>query len=146
LWTFRELLVKGDSKLGNYTDAVARYLLIHLGFSIEDIDEANRVFWQRLKAGTMGDLGDAVGRIADFVKDNDWLKNYVVSSMTAMATIQDSPVTAEQIAFIRIFQDVLDMRLSQFESALDKGQEWGIALNYVVSQYALAKGYIVKKK
>jgi methionyl-tRNA synthetase len=68
LWIFRELLIKGNNKMGSYSDAVARYLLIHLGLSIEDTDAANRLFWQRIKAGTLGDLGDAAARIADFVK------------------------------------------------------------------------------
>lgn len=142
LWIFREFLIKGDNEMGNYPDAVARYLLVQLGINISNVDETDQIFWQRANAGTLGDLTDAIGRIANCVQDNDWLKRYIISSMAAIVTAQNSNLTDEQAGFMRVFQDVFDMRPSEFDSALSEGEEWGIALQFIADEYARSKGYI----
>lgn len=57
-------------------------------------------------------------------------------------TVQGSPITDEQIGFMDAFQELFDMRPSQLQLALSKGQEWGVALLLVVNKYAKAKAYV----
>lgn len=66
---------------------------------------------------------------------------YIISSMAAIVTAQNSKLTDEQAGFMKVFQDIFDMRPSQFDSALSEGEEWGIALQFVADEYAKSKGY-----
>ncbi len=135
---FRELQFKGDTdKTGGYTDTISRYLLVHMGFTLDTVDEANSLFWEKIENNKLGDLGDVAARVADFAKDSDWIKEYIISSMGAIVEVQNTSVISdEQKNFYDAFLDLLDMKPSQFQSAFKKGIQWGIALKFTANAYA----------
>ena len=125
--------------MGGFPDAVAKYLLVHLGVSVKEVDETNRVFWQKVENGTLGEFKDALLRISNAVKENEWLKGYIVSSLVTVLEVQESNFTNEQSGLLDLFQSLFDMRPSDFEDAINKGQEWGIALKYVATEYVKSR-------
>jgi hypothetical protein len=138
LWIMRELQYFGKSdREGGFPDAVAKYMLVQMGINVNDVDEANRLYWKKFNDNTLGDLDDAVERIRNLAFDKDYLflKTEVVSALAAIIQVQHSEVTPEQKKFIDIFQYVFDLKPSDFQSALQHGTDMGIALKYVVNEY-----------
>jgi hypothetical protein len=133
LWTLRELQ---DRDLDDFDDAVIRYLLFDWGVTVETVDEANRLFWQRVKEGTLGDFRDSLDRIIRAIGSDNDLKNHLVRDLVVVLEIQRVKITNKQKSFLNGFQELLDMKPSEFQSAISRGSEWAMALQFVCRAYA----------
>jgi tetratricopeptide (TPR) repeat protein len=139
---FRELLVRSEAyQPADFADAVARCLLVQLGFSVQMVDEANSLFFVQVESERMENLGSVIDRVVDFIQDSDWQKEWFISAMAAIVQAQRSAaIDDSQRDFIAAFRDFFDMKPSKFEGALDKGFGWGTALTFAAETYRTQLG------
>jgi hypothetical protein len=137
LWTIRELQVRGQSdNLDSYDDAVAKFLLFDWGLTPEGVDESNRLFWQQVERESLGDFVEALKRIVDIVSENDDRKQHLVRDLAAVIQTQRAEINDKQRTFLNGFQEILDMKPSEFQNALERGGELGVALSFVGKAYS----------
>jgi hypothetical protein len=117
-------------------DAAARLFLLQWGFSVEEIDAANKLFLDRLEHHALErDLKVVVDRLVEYVKTDPVAQERLVVQMAALGAL-DANVTKDEAEFVMLFQNLLDMRQSEFKRCLDQGADWAIALGYFGSVYA----------
>lgn len=142
LWVLRELQYRGSSdKTGGFPDAVARYLLIELGLSVDEVDDENRRLWKEFDNNELGRLIDAMHRIRNFAskEGNEYLMRYVITCMATIIQVQESELTDGQSDILNFFQELFDMKPSEFQSAIDHGYDRGVGLIFLANNYLESK-------
>jgi hypothetical protein len=117
-------------------DAAARVFLLNWGFSVEEIDEANSLYLERLKKNELeGDLSKVAKRIADHIAQDKTAQDRLVTELAAVSCIDDN-VTSDEAQFVKWFEDILDIRPSEFAALCDRGFDWAVALKFFGDAYA----------
>jgi len=138
LQIMRSLEAVGDTngKWDPVADAAARLFLLQWGFSIQEIDDANKLFWDRLQKNALeNDLDVVATRIADHIHDDRPAQERLVQQLAAVGEM-DLKVNDEEQNFVGYFRDKLDMRQSEFTKLCEQGEAWAIALDFFGQQYA----------
>ncbi len=135
----RNLVMQSTDKNDFVADAAARLFLLQWGFSVIEIDEVNKLFWDRVNSGTLeDDLLVVAGRIAKHIENDKDAQNRLVVGLAAIG-LMDGNVTDAEAGFVRHFQGVLDLKPSEFSALCAKGEDWAIALSFFGEQYLQSK-------
>ena len=119
-------------------DASIRLFLIQWGLSVEEIDEANTMFWNQVESDSLEDLQIVIERVVDHLSNDSEAKERLIIQMAAIGLL-DFDVTEGESNFVRRFQEVLDFRPSEFSKLASRGNDLAIALNYFGNEYVKAK-------
>lgn len=119
-------------------DAIARLFLLQWDFSVEEIDEANHLYLDRVNGKSLDDDAKVTERLIAFVKEDKAATERLVIELVAVGAVDDH-VTEGEGNFVRSFRDRLDLRPSEFNVLIKKGVDWAHALAFVGSEYADAK-------
>ena len=129
-------LAWADGEWDPVEDAAAKMFLLSWGFSLEEIDEANALYLERLNKDALeSDLYKVAKRIADHIAQDKAAQDRLVTELAAVGAI-DRDVTGEEREFVEWFQHLLDMRPSEFAALCIQGEALAIALNYFGDAYA----------
>jgi hypothetical protein len=116
-------------------DAAARMFLLHWGFSVIEIDETNKLFWDRVRNNSLeSDLLKVIDRVYDHIKDDKVAQERLVTELAAIGDM-DLQVNDEERVFVNYFRDKLDMKPSEFNALCSRGTDWAVALNYFGDEY-----------
>jgi len=140
LQIMRELISRGGSENPDpIADATAKLFLLQWGFTVEEIDQSNKLWFDRLSAKELeNDLLVVINRIKDYIKDDRPAQERFIIEMAAVGAI-DAKVTDDEAGFVRGFLEIFDLRPSEFQELCKQGSDWSIALNYFGKEYAKAK-------
>ena len=119
-------------------EASIRLFLIQWGFSVDEIDEANAMFWKQYESDSLEDLPIVIERVVDHLSNDIEAKERLLVQMAAIGLL-DFDVTEDEASFVQGFQDLLDFRPSEFTKLASKGNDLAIALNYFGNEYVKAK-------
>jgi hypothetical protein len=139
---FQGLQIRGDQgKMDSYTDAVSKYLLLQFGFSMEMVGGADLAFIQQLEdGGAIEDINSVITRVAGVLKEHDFQKHSLVSSLGAIVQTQES-VSAEQERYLIAIRDCFEMEPSEFGSSFKLGMQWSVGLKHVSEEYIKSGRY-----
>jgi hypothetical protein len=116
-------------------DAAARLFLLQWGFSIEEIDEANRIFWDMAHQNKLPDkLAPVFQRVVEFVKKDPNGVEKFITELAAVGSLNGN-ITDQEREYLNQFEGYFDLRPSEFYELCQRGWNWGIALNYLGEQY-----------
>ncbi len=139
LFVMRELQLKsGKQTLDAVSDAAARMLLIHWGLSPGEIDEANKLFWERFNSNKLGELQDAFNKLKEGVaKDKEKVRKLIVDVATVAA--MDMNLSNEEAGFLGTIQNSFDLRQSEVSDLVDSGYKHAVGLNFFGQEYLKAQ-------
>lgn len=140
LYLMRELQLRSSEsgELDLISDAAARLFLVEWGFSVEEIDETNKLFWDRVNSESLGDLLPAMQRVVEHVSKDPSAQERLVMQLAAIGSM-DFSVTAQEGSFVSSFQEAFDLRPSEFNALCQRGWELAVALDFFGMQYLEAK-------
>jgi hypothetical protein len=124
-----------DESKKHVVDAVARLFLLQWDFSVEEIDEANTAFWEKVNSKTLDEtIITVVDRIVDFLKGDKKDQERFLVEVAAVAQLDDTFLDSE--GFMRdVLQSKFDFRPSEITEFYKKGWYWRVALDYVGERY-----------
>jgi len=135
LYIMRDLIMIGnDQAYNNVCDSVARLFLLDWDLSIEEIDEVNSKFWEKVNNKELEDLSVVVNRVLAHVNKEKAFQERFTIEMAALGAL-DGNVNNDEQGFVYSFKDMFDMKQSEFLALLQKGVQRAIALNFVGEQY-----------
>jgi hypothetical protein len=136
LWTMRELMFRRNVRsFDQYADSVAKFCLVQSGMSVDEVDKVNEQFFNRLERENLGSYSEALERLISSASKDVRTQECIISSLAAVATTQVGEISEEQREFMHGFRELLDMKPSQFQQALQRGVDLAVALNYSARQY-----------
>lgn len=116
-------------------DAVIKLFLLQWDFSIDEIDQANKVYWDKIHSGTLDqDLNPVINRVVDFLKNDKKAQEKLIIEMTAVAQM-DEYILEDEKALPQYLVKRFDFRPSEFESFIQKGWDWQVALNFLGTKF-----------
>jgi hypothetical protein len=139
----RNIEVRGfhspDDRISASEDAAAKLFLLQWGFTTEEIDQANQVFWDKAENGKLDDsLLPVIDRIKKFIGNDIEELERLVTELAALG-LMDYDITDEERGFMSLIQDEFDLKPSEFQDLCQKGNQWAIALNYYGDEYMKEK-------
>lgn len=139
LYVLRELQLKGSDKtmLDSVADAAARMFLIGWGLSLDEVDEANRVFWGRLEKNELGNLQVALQNLKSRVGGNTSDVHHFIVEACAVAAM-DLDLSAGEVGFINVLKDLFDLRQSDVMNLLERGYNTAVGLRFFGNEYVKA--------
>jgi hypothetical protein len=124
-----------DKDKASIVDAVARLFLLQWDFSVEEVDEACKAFWDKVDSHTLDEMITTVmDRIVIFLKDDKKAQDKFFINLTAVGQM-DQTFLDKEGWIPRYFQDKFDIRPSELEQYFKKGFDWRIALDYLGQLY-----------
>ncbi len=126
---------KYDVKKELVVDAIAKLFLLQWDFTLDDIDETCKLYWEKSKAGTLEDnITPAIDRVVDFLKGDKKNQEKLLIEIAAVSQMDDTFIKRE--GYMRDWlQSKLDFRPSEMEDFYKKGWNWSRALNFVGDKY-----------
>ena len=124
-----------DENKKHVVDAVARLFLLQWDFSVEEIDEANKAFWEKVNSKTLDEtIITVIDRIVDFLKGDKKAQEKFLTEVAAVAQMDDTFLDSED--FMKdMLQSKFDFRPSEIAEFYKKGWYWRIALDYMGERY-----------
>jgi len=121
------------------SDAAAKLFLLQWGFTTDEIDKANQVFYEKVNNNELDDtLQPVIDRVMKFIGDDKEEQERFVIELAALG-MMDFNVTEDEKGFVFYFQDKFDLKPSEFQDLCMKGSQWAIALNYFGDEYMKEK-------
>ena len=133
------LVATEERDIDPISDAAAKMFLLHWGLTVDEADDANRRWFERMREGNLGKVSDAVNRIVEHFDGDKHSQEQLVVEIVAIGSL-DFKVSDDEAAFVRSFQDEFDFRSSEFEKLVEQGSNLAIGLTYFGSEFASAKG------
>ncbi len=125
---------KSDIK-GDIVDAVIKLFLLQWGFSVEEIDYSNKLFWEKLNNNTLDDsLEPVLDRILSFIKDDREKQEKLLIEITCVG-LMDNEVSDRERYFANYFQEKFDLKPSEYSALCTKGGDWHLAFEYLGEEY-----------
>jgi uncharacterized tellurite resistance protein B-like protein len=137
LYLIRYLILKRDNSnvSDSVSDAAAKFFLISWGLSIDEIDAANKLFFEKHKKDEFDDFNNIVDRIISFISEDKSAKERLIIQLSAIA-FMDYEIKDEEASYVRMFSELLDFRPSEFIRLTEIGSDTAIALNYFGDIYS----------
>lgn len=104
------------------------------GFTIEEIDETNRMFFQMNDSKSLEELSVVGNRVISHLQKNETLKTQFVIDMM-MVNLMDAKVSESEKQLTIDFADSLDFRKSEISQMADKAEILIIALSWYAENY-----------
>ena len=127
-----------DSKKGNMesvVDSVIRFFLLQWGFSVDEINKANQLFWEKIENKKLdSSLQPVLDRIVKFVQDDREKQERLVIEMIAVGSL-DNNVTERELWFAEQMRDKFDLRPSEYQALISRGRDWATAVDYLGNSY-----------
>jgi hypothetical protein len=132
----RNLELKGkDKSLNPVSDAAASLFLVQWGFSIEEVDKANALFWDKVESKKLeNDLTVVAKRIVDHISGDHAAQERLVIQLAALGDM-DYDINEEEVSYVKWFEELLDMKPSEFYSLCERGEALAVALNFFGAKY-----------
>lgn len=116
------------------SDAAAKLFLLQWGFSVEEVDQANALFFERVNSDTLGEFNPAYKRIVEHVSKDRAAQERLVIQLAALGSM-DFEITNEEANFVRWFMDEFDLRPSEFQDLCQRGWDLAMGLDYFGRAY-----------
>ena len=140
LYLMRELQLRASEsgELDLVSDAAAKLFLIEWGFTVEEVDEANKLFWDRVSSESLGEFFAAIQRVVEHAGKERSAQERLVIQLAAIGSM-DFNVTPMEESLVSGFQEAFDLRPSEFNALCDRGWNLAVALDFFGTQYLEAK-------
>ena len=125
---------KPESKQDEVSDAAAKLFLLQWGFSVEEVDQANALFFERVNTETLGEFHPAYQRIVAHVSKDRTAQERLVTQLAALGAM-DFQVTDGEANFVRWFMGEFDLRPSEFQDLCQRGWDLAVGLDYFGTAY-----------
>lgn len=126
---------KTASEKGPIIGAVMRFFLLQWGFSVEEIDKAWNLFWEKSEKNELDPKVDTVlGRLCNFVKDDREAQERLLLQIAALGQL-DKSVSEGEKYYANFFKEQFDFKPSEFNALVQQGYEWCLALDFLGNQY-----------
>lgn len=124
-----------DEEKRDVVDAVARLFLLLWDFTVEENDEANRMFWEKVNSGKLDEnITTVIDRIVVFLESDKKDQEKFLVQVAAVSQMDNTFISSEE--FVKnVLQKKFDFRPSELEEFYKKGWSWRIALDYLGERY-----------
>lgn len=135
LYICRELQARDKNPRKMFSsDAAARFFLLLWDFTVEEVDEANELYWSRFNDKKLDEPLDVIERIASHIGDDQALQKQLITHLSAIGYM-DYDITEDEWYFVKFLSDKFDLRPSEFNEYSDKGGSLAVGLNFFGDQY-----------
>lgn len=120
------------------SDVAARLFLLLWGLSVDEGDEANQKFWERVNNNSLEDLDLVVERIVKHLEADRSAQERLIVQLTAIG-LMDFDVTEGEKFVVNYLSDKFDFRPSELSDLADQGHSLAVGLNYFGDIYMQEK-------
>lgn len=124
-----------DQEKQEVVDTVAMFLLAQWDFNIEEIDKADKLFWEKVNSESSNEIIiKVVERIVGFLEGskNDQEKFFV--NLATVALMDSTYINHERI-MMEEFQKRFDFRPSEVDAIYEKGWSWSRGFDILGDTY-----------
>jgi hypothetical protein len=126
---------KTESEKVSIIGAVTKFFLLQWGFSVHEIDSATKLFLEKAENNELEPKMDIVlDRLSTFVKDDREAQERLILQIVALALLDDR-VSENEKFYGNYFKDKFDLRSSEFNALVEKGEDWCMSLDYIGNAY-----------
>lgn len=139
LYLMRELEFRATPKQGldATADAACRVLLLRWGISPDEVDEANRLFWERLEKNKLGELQVAFDKFKKLLHgDTHKIRDFITDAITVSA--MDMNLSENEAGFLSVLQNGFDLRQSEVQDLFKIGTNMAVGFNFFGQEYMKA--------
>lgn len=112
-----------SSKESENAFSLARVLLIlEWGLNLNEQDEANSLFWQRIENETLDDFPTAIARLIEHVKDIPDAKSKLLADVI-LITCLDGDVSDAERGFVQALGEEFDFRPSEIGELAERADD-----------------------
>lgn len=125
-------------KFDPVTDAASKLFLVDWGLSAEEVDEVNKMFFDKGNSGSLDKFDVTIERLVNHLKKDKPSTERFIIQVAALASL-DFNITEMEATFVNMLKDYFDLRKSELETLLQRGTNLAIALNYFGETYSKEK-------
>lgn len=129
-----EINGRSNEVSGNALPIARVLLVIEWGLSVEEQDEANKLFWKKDKEKTLDDFSDVATRLVEHVKNAPEAKSKFLADLILITGL-DEDLSEDEKNFVQVFGNMLDFRPSEIAKLVDRADHVLNALNWFAKQY-----------
>ena len=118
--------------------ATSRLFLVQWGFSLEEINKAEAILWDRIDAGALDDLSAVVQRIVNHFKKDRSAQERLIAQLAAIA-VMDCEYSDRDAAFVGFFQEAFDLGSAEFFDLYEQGRNLATALLLFGRAYSIVQ-------
>jgi len=126
-----------EGGIDKISDAAASLFLTEWGLTVDEINEANKQYWEKWERNELKRPADVYQSMVDFAQHSLPDRHRLITHIAAIVYL-DFEVTEEEREFTDLVQELFDMRPSEFNPLLEKGRNLAVALNHFGNVYAQA--------
>ena len=105
------------------------FLVTEWGLSVQEGDDANKLFWEQINKNTLDDLGVVVDRFLSHLKKDPAASAKFLTQMITINFI-DGQITDEERDFTMAFANELDFRKSEVSVMVEKASAYALAYDF----------------
>lgn len=124
----------GQSDCMNGFNLARLFLVTEWGLSLEEADEANRLFWEQVQKNSVEDLGVVAERFLSHLKKDSAASTKFLTEMITINFL-DERITDEEKQFTMAFAEELDFRKSEVNVMVEKGIAYAAAYGFFARNY-----------
>jgi len=126
---------KRYDQYGNLMYAMAQLFLLQWDFSVDEIDETQRLFQEKMANDSLDErISAVIERLVKFIKNDKLAIERLITEMTAIAHV-DREISPKENWLADNFKDTFDLAPSEFRRLDKRGIDWVIAFDYLGYQY-----------
>jgi hypothetical protein len=127
---------KYDETRRGIVEIVSKMFLLKWGFSLAEIDGANKAFWEKNNSEKTNQysIDTVIDRIVDFIKDDKNAQERFLIEVSAVSHIEEKIQEKERYIIDKL-QSKFDFRPSEIDEFFQKGWQWKTALDILGDNY-----------
>ncbi len=109
--------------------AATLLFLVEWGLNALELDEANKIFWDKVNDKSLEDFPVVAERMTKALKDREEDRKRLMIQMAAISEL-DADLTPEEVTYLKGWGETLDFRPSEVAALYDRGKQLALALTF----------------
>jgi hypothetical protein len=114
--------------------AATLLFLVDWGLNALELDEANKVFWDKVNDKSLEDFPVVAERMTKALKDREEDRKRLMIQMAAISEL-DADLTPDEVSYLKGWGETLDFRPSEVAALYDRGKQLALALTFFGKKY-----------
>lgn len=121
--------MRGKGGMNPVAHAATLLFLVDWGLTAVELDEANRIFWDKVDTKSLEDFPVVADRMAKALREREEDRKRLMTQMAAIAEL-DADLTPDEISYLKGWGETLDFRPSEVAALYDRGKQLALALTF----------------
>lgn len=121
--------IRARGGMSPISHAATLLFLVDWGLNAVELDEANKVFWDKVNSKSLEDFPVVADRMTKALKDREEDRKRLMIQMAAISEL-DADLTPDEISYLKGWGETLDFRPSEVAALYDRGKQLALALTF----------------